>query len=159
MEQLYSLLRNNKTSGPYSVHQLAHQQLVSTDLVWVEGKSNSWISACEVDTLSEMVCLVKTSTEAKVYHLEEEDLQLVVKYQRSLAELRAEYVGRSTGKVRRLPGQIWKNETISLLVMLALFVISFFAGSDYRSSASNQHSSINKVGESADLLQAPVSIR
>jgi len=49
---MYSLLRNNKQSGPYSLDELTTMGLKAYDLVWVDGKSAAWRYPCEVAELS-----------------------------------------------------------------------------------------------------------
>ena len=42
MDKVYSLLRNNEKSGPYSLEEMVQKELKMVDLVWVEGKSSNW---------------------------------------------------------------------------------------------------------------------
>jgi len=51
MEKLYSLLRNNKQSGPYSLRELVEQSLKPKDLIWHQGKSAGWSYPSEMDIL------------------------------------------------------------------------------------------------------------
>jgi hypothetical protein len=51
MSKIYSLLRNNKQTGPYSLEELVQLQLKPFDLVWAEGKSAGWLYPSEIDTL------------------------------------------------------------------------------------------------------------
>ena len=39
MNKVYLLLRKNLQTGPYTYEELLQQQLLPTDLIWVEGKS------------------------------------------------------------------------------------------------------------------------
>lgn len=48
---MYSLLRNNKQSGPYSLDQLKTMGLKAYDLVWVDGRSAAWRYPCEIEEL------------------------------------------------------------------------------------------------------------
>jgi hypothetical protein len=48
---MYSLLRDNKQSGPYSLDQLKTMGLKAYDLVWVDGKSAAWRYPCEIEEL------------------------------------------------------------------------------------------------------------
>lgn len=50
MEKVYLLLRKNQQTGPYTYEELLQQQLASTDLIWVEGKSTTWLSPTELTT-------------------------------------------------------------------------------------------------------------
>jgi hypothetical protein len=52
MIKVYLLLRNNKQSGPYSLEEIAQQQLKPLDLVWIEGRSAAWKYASEIAELS-----------------------------------------------------------------------------------------------------------
>ena len=51
MQKIYSLLRNNKQSGPYSLEELLQLNLKPFDLVWIEGKSGGWSYPSEIDAL------------------------------------------------------------------------------------------------------------
>ena len=42
MEKVYLLLRNNCETGPFTYEELLQQNLLPTDLVWIEGKSTVW---------------------------------------------------------------------------------------------------------------------
>ena len=52
MIKVYLLLRNNKQSGPYSLEEIAQQQLKPQDLIWIEGKSAAWKYASEISELN-----------------------------------------------------------------------------------------------------------
>jgi hypothetical protein len=47
----YLLLRNNVETGPYTREEMIGQQLVSTDLVWIEGESATWKHPSETNEL------------------------------------------------------------------------------------------------------------
>lgn len=51
MSKIYSLLRNNKQTGPYSLEELVQLQLKPFDLVWAEGKSAGWLYPSEIEAL------------------------------------------------------------------------------------------------------------
>jgi hypothetical protein len=51
MQKIYSLLRSNKRSGPYSLEELLQLNLKPFDLVWVEGKSAGWSYPTEIEAL------------------------------------------------------------------------------------------------------------
>lgn len=51
MQKIYSLLRSNKQSGPYTLKELLQLNLKPFDLVWVEGKSAGWSYPSEIDAL------------------------------------------------------------------------------------------------------------
>lgn len=42
MEKVYLLLRQNTESGPFTLSELQQLHLEPTDLIWIEGVSNSW---------------------------------------------------------------------------------------------------------------------
>jgi hypothetical protein len=42
MEKVYLLLRQNTESGPFTLSELQQLHLQPTDLIWIEGVSNSW---------------------------------------------------------------------------------------------------------------------
>ena len=49
MQPKYYLLRNNQESGPYTIDELLLQRLTSTDLVWVQGRTNAWCAPSELE--------------------------------------------------------------------------------------------------------------
>src|SRR6476661_6296156 len=51
----YLLLRNNVETGPFTITELAEQQLKTTDLVWIEGQSTLWKYPTELDALKPLV--------------------------------------------------------------------------------------------------------
>lgn len=51
MQKVYSLLRTNKQTGPYTLQELVQLSLKPTDLVWVEGKSAGWSYPSEIESL------------------------------------------------------------------------------------------------------------
>jgi hypothetical protein len=51
MQKIYSLLRNNRQSGPYALEELLQLTLKPFDLVWVEGRSAGWSYPTEIDSL------------------------------------------------------------------------------------------------------------
>ena len=51
MQKIYLLLRNNTQLGPFSIEELLEQELLPTDMVWIEGKSLGWSYATELSLL------------------------------------------------------------------------------------------------------------
>lgn len=51
MQKIYLLLRNNNQLGPFTIEELLEQELLPSDLVWVEGKSLAWSYASELNLL------------------------------------------------------------------------------------------------------------
>lgn len=51
MANLYLLLRSNKQSGPYSVDELRKLPLQPYDLLWLEGKTGSWLHPGEIEEI------------------------------------------------------------------------------------------------------------
>jgi hypothetical protein len=49
MQPIYFLLRDNQESGPYTIDELLLQRLTSTDLVWVQGRTNAWCHPSELE--------------------------------------------------------------------------------------------------------------
>jgi len=48
MQRVYLLLRNNEELGPFTIGELLQQNLQSTDMLWIEGKSNAWAYLSEL---------------------------------------------------------------------------------------------------------------
>lgn len=53
MQKVYLLLRNNEQCGPFTLEELAQQDLRPNDLIWIEGQSNAWLYPTEVGPLME----------------------------------------------------------------------------------------------------------
>lgn len=51
MQKIYLLLRNNNQLGPFTIEELLEQELLPSDLVWIEGKSLAWSYASELNLL------------------------------------------------------------------------------------------------------------
>ena len=51
MQQHYLLLRNNTQLGPFTIEELLNQELLPTDLVWINGQSTAWTYAFELNLL------------------------------------------------------------------------------------------------------------
>jgi hypothetical protein len=58
MQKVYSLLRNNQQTGPYSLDEILQLNLKPFDLVWVEGRSAAWRYPSEIETLKPYVAEV-----------------------------------------------------------------------------------------------------
>ena len=54
MQKVYTVLKNNKQEGPYSLHELQHLALKPTDLIWVEGRSAAWSYPSEIKELQSL---------------------------------------------------------------------------------------------------------
>jgi hypothetical protein len=67
MQKTYSLLRNNKQSGPYTLEELLQLSLKHFDLVWVEGKSSGWSYPSEIDTLKTYVDDIPKKAEEAIF--------------------------------------------------------------------------------------------
>jgi hypothetical protein len=48
MDKVYLLLRNNVEAGPYTYEELLQQDLLPTDLIWVEGESTMWLQPADL---------------------------------------------------------------------------------------------------------------
>lgn len=51
MQKIYLLLRNNTQLGPFTIEELLEQDILPTDLIWIEGKSLAWSYASELNLL------------------------------------------------------------------------------------------------------------
>lgn len=51
MERVYLLLRNNRQSGPFTIGELLQQQLLPSDMIWIEGKSTAWTYLSELELI------------------------------------------------------------------------------------------------------------
>jgi len=67
MHQLYRLLRNNKETGPFSLEELVANDLCTSDLVWVEGKSIYWKNPFEIEELAPAPKITEKDSEPDEY--------------------------------------------------------------------------------------------
>ena len=51
MDRAYLLLRNNQQSGPFTIGELLQQQLLPSDMIWIEGKSTAWTYLSELELI------------------------------------------------------------------------------------------------------------
>lgn len=51
MNKVYLVLRNNQQTGPFTIGELLQQQLKSSDMIWVEGKSTAWTYVSELELI------------------------------------------------------------------------------------------------------------
>jgi hypothetical protein len=58
----YLLLRNNQQTGPHSLEDLQTRGLRSTDLIWIQGKSDGWTYAPEVEELAGFIEEISNSS-------------------------------------------------------------------------------------------------
>lgn len=63
MDKVYLLLRKNQQTGPYTYEELLQQQLLPTDLIWVEGISTAWIYPPELTDLMAKAASSQTTTD------------------------------------------------------------------------------------------------
>jgi hypothetical protein len=49
MDKVYLLLRNNQQTGPFTIGELLQQQLLPTDMLWIEGRSTAWAYLSEME--------------------------------------------------------------------------------------------------------------
>src|SRR5687768_7677800 len=69
----YLLLRENVESGPFTLEEMKDKALLPTDLIWVEGSSQSWRFPYEIHAL---VPYVQTPTQKDFETFSENDTQL-----------------------------------------------------------------------------------
>lgn len=58
----YILLRDNQESGPYTLREVKSIGLLTTDLIWIEGKSTSWKYPSEIPVLRSSINTDSTIT-------------------------------------------------------------------------------------------------
>ena len=132
MEAIYSLLRNNKTCGPFSVEQLSCMALTADDLVWVEGSSMKWNKPHEVEGLKETFLATIGNAQAGISEGNQaEAIELVVRYSRSLEDIKSEYyLWKEKEQIKR-SGLSFHYQTVPLIIILLVFLsLLFFKGAD-----------------------------
>jgi hypothetical protein len=93
----YLLLRNNVEMGPFTREELIAQQLVSTDLVWIEGESSTWNYPSEIDDLQPLFA----ESGILVEHPSGEGQEEFVTSKGIFVALPAQYDGTSKGMVQK----------------------------------------------------------
>lgn len=61
--RMYTLLRNNKQSGPHTMEELKAMGLKVYDLIWIEGRSAAWLYAEEIPELEPFTPKIKDIVE------------------------------------------------------------------------------------------------
>lgn len=72
MLKVFRLLRNNSETGPFTIGELLQQQLVSSDLVWVDGESTAWAHPQEMPNLKYAVTMLSQKEEKKTCPAQDE---------------------------------------------------------------------------------------
>lgn len=49
MQKVYLVLRDNQQTGPFTIGELLQQNLLPTDMIWIEGKSTAWTYLSELE--------------------------------------------------------------------------------------------------------------
>jgi hypothetical protein len=128
----YLLLRDDQQIGPYTFEQLKALRLEPTDLVWVQGRSDGWTSATEVEELRELIKTPGKTDQANAIpgfqnsgslafdrFTSNESPGLETKYSRPLEEIKEMYVQhlQKTGKTK------W-YKTALVAAIIAVLVLS-----------------------------------
>ena len=139
----YLLLRDNQQSGPYSLEKLAELGLQRSDLIWVQGKSNGWVYAGEIEELTDMVRNSSASATAEVQSIypalpsdqlfinpraqnsraSETPPTLETKYSRPLDEIKEMYVQHLEKKGKTKWYKAGLVASIAATILLSGFVI------------------------------------
>ena len=111
----YLLLRDDQQIGPYTFEQLKALGLEPKDLVWVQGRSDGWTSATDVEELKELIKMPGKTDQANALpgfqnsgslaferFTSNEGPGLETKYSRPLEEIKEMYVQhlQKTGKTK-----------------------------------------------------------
>jgi hypothetical protein len=130
----YLLLRDDQQIGPYTFEQLKTLRLEPTDLVWVQGRSDGWTSATEVEELRELIRTPGKTGPANAIPgfqnsgslafdrvTSNESPGLETKYSRPLEEIKEMYVQhlQKTGKTK------WYKAAL-IVAILAVLVLGGF---------------------------------
>jgi len=51
----YLIMRNNEHTGPFTLEQLKFQKIQANDIVWVQGQSDNWTYAEQIDELKQLI--------------------------------------------------------------------------------------------------------
>ena len=128
----YLLLRNNLQTGPYSLEELKTRGLQPTDLVWIQGKSDGWTHATDIEELAVFINDVSdhaspvqqnASMTAAALPIDrapspEQHFNLETKYTRPLDEIKEMYVHHLQKKGK---AKLYKTVlALSIIVILAL---------------------------------------
>ena len=134
MEAIYSLLRDNKTSGPFSLKQLSSMALTPADLVWVEGSSMKWEKPQEVEGLG--VSFLSSAANEILTSKPAEEVELVVKYSRSLDDIKTEYyLWKEKEQIKRSSSNFHFQTVPFVIILLVFLSLLFFKGADKNAKA------------------------
>ncbi len=61
MKKVYKLLRNNLEKGPFTFDELLQQHLLTSDLIWIDGRSAAWMNAREVSELKNCLSIIESN--------------------------------------------------------------------------------------------------
>ncbi|MFL5742473.1 MAG: hypothetical protein ACJ75B_19775 [Flavisolibacter sp.] len=140
MQKVYLLLRNNRQSGPFTIDELWQQQLRSTDMVWIEGKSTAWAYLSELELLPSAETSSSTPPASGEIERKAEELRRralnTAPHHHHLRNLPEEY-GWEPSEQKEEEASIdfidhrkEKNNVVSELLMTVL-IIALFAGGLY----------------------------
>jgi hypothetical protein len=119
----YFLLRDNSTSGPYSLEDFYNMDLFHSDLVWKDDISYSWTFPKDFAELSPLV-RVRPKSNARVHAM---DKAVVVKKYQNFQEpeikpLKPVYFKvRSTEEIYQK--QIWQKRSMPVASLFNLFLV------------------------------------
>jgi len=115
----YLLLRDNQQSGPYSFEQLKTSGVLPTDLIWVQGKSEGWAYAAEIEELKVLFQLPGD----RVSGSSSKNFPLETNYSRPLHEIKEMYVDHleKTGKTRWYKAALIAS-VVAILVLGGLLI-------------------------------------
>jgi hypothetical protein len=131
----YLLLRDDQQIGPYTFEQLKAIGLEPTDLVWVQGRSDGWTSAVDVEELKELIRMPGKTGQANALpgfqnsglaferFTSNESPGLETKYSRPLEEIKEMYVQhlQKTGKTKWYKAAL-AAEIVAVMVLGGLVV-------------------------------------
>src|SRR3954470_19697496 len=63
MDKVYLLLRDNQQTGPFTIGELLQQQLLPTDMLWIEGRSTAWAYLSEMELQPSINKAIEARTE------------------------------------------------------------------------------------------------
>jgi hypothetical protein len=147
MANMYLLLRNGRQAGPFTIGELLQQQLRTSDMIWIEGKSTAWcylsemeLSPVVTEKISDQSQVITSSGNEDEIERKAEELR-----KRALAFTPQRDYAKRDASSRPIIRQVEKNEeevfhfvdhrknrkSATQDVLMSLIIIGIFAASIY----------------------------
>jgi len=175
MANMYLLLRDGRQSGPFTIGELLQQQLRTSDMIWIEGKSAAWCYLSEMqltpataEVTSDQSRIVDSShdedeIERKAEELRKRALAFTPQHDRERRDASSRPVIRQQPKneeeVFHFVDHRKDKKSIAQEVFVCILIIGIFAASIYGgSSYFNNRQDVIPVAHKMEVTDAHAAI-